>query len=192
MKKKIKIVLIAILMMCSSLSSCNALKVRDYSNNKVLIYKEKDIEVSIFINLKGILLEQKVDFKNGYSLNREWDTTGFLKSDIHYYNKQIIHEKYFFEGILNKEAFFNKNSPDSLKKIVESDDSVLYFDTLKGSHFEILSGRYLEFPRHDIYREWYKNGQLKIEGNYDNGKKIGIWKTYDMNGALLKEINYNR
>lgn len=33
------------------------------------------------------------------------------------------------------------------------------------------------------YREYHENGELKIKGSYDDGKKIGIWKYYDSSGG---------
>jgi antitoxin component YwqK of YwqJK toxin-antitoxin module len=38
--------------------------------------------------------------------------------------------------------------------------------------------------RQGIYREYYKSGTLKIQGNYDNGLRSGQWNYYDENGEL--------
>ena len=37
----------------------------------------------------------------------------------------------------------------------------------------------------------YPNGNLHYSGEYKNGKKIGLWKTYSIQGELITEIDYN-
>lgn len=39
-------------------------------------------------------------------------------------------------------------------------------------------------------KRWYPNGSLHIDGYYVNGEESGIWKEYDRNGKLVKEIDY--
>src|SRR6266568_3299344 len=34
------------------------------------------------------------------------------------------------------------------------------------------------------WRRYYENGQLWDEGAYQDGRKVGEWKTYDKSGAL--------
>ncbi len=38
--------------------------------------------------------------------------------------------------------------------------------------------------RQGIYREYYKSGTIKIQGNYDNGLRSGQWSYYDEKGVL--------
>ncbi|QCE43114.1 toxin-antitoxin system YwqK family antitoxin [Psychroserpens sp. NJDZ02] len=42
------------------------------------------------------------------------------------------------------------------------------------------------------YKDYYKTGILKQEGNYQNGKKEGEWCTYDRQGKIIKTINYKK
>ncbi len=39
---------------------------------------------------------------------------------------------------------------------------------------------------------YWDNGQIRITGQYENMKRIGIWKTYDSNGNLILEQNYDK
>ncbi|MEI6764300.1 MAG: hypothetical protein WCM76_01590 [Bacteroidota bacterium] len=39
---------------------------------------------------------------------------------------------------------------------------------------------------------WYENGKKHFDGTYKDGKKIGMWKFYDENGLLLKEVDYDK
>lgn len=44
-----------------------------------------------------------------------------------------------------------------------------------------------------IYREFYSNGGLKLEGKtFPNDFNKGIWKEYDKQGNLVKEIDYDK
>ena len=37
---------------------------------------------------------------------------------------------------------------------------------------------------------YWDNGQIRLTGQYDNMRRIGIWKTYDSNGQLIMKENY--
>lgn len=39
-------------------------------------------------------------------------------------------------------------------------------------------------------RTYYKNGQLKDECHYKNGKREGVWRMYSEDGKLISESNY--
>lgn len=38
----------------------------------------------------------------------------------------------------------------------------------------------------------FEQGYVQLRGQYDNGKEIGIWRWYDKDGKVLKEIDYAR
>jgi antitoxin component YwqK of YwqJK toxin-antitoxin module len=40
------------------------------------------------------------------------------------------------------------------------------------------------------YEEYYENGNLKLKGQYDQDKRIGIWKWYNENGHFNTEFDY--
>ncbi len=40
------------------------------------------------------------------------------------------------------------------------------------------------------YELHYKNGQLKLIGQYKDGKKFGLWKRYSKEGIIEEEVNY--
>ena len=39
---------------------------------------------------------------------------------------------------------------------------------------------------------YWDNGQIHLTGQYEKMRRIGIWNTYDSNGDLIMEENYNR
>ena len=38
---------------------------------------------------------------------------------------------------------------------------------------------------------YWDNGQIRLIGQYEKMHRIGIWKTYESNGDLILEENYN-
>ena len=44
---------------------------------------------------------------------------------------------------------------------------------------------------HGIIIYYWDNGQIRLTGQYANMRRIGIWKTFDPNGNLVLEENYN-
>ena len=39
---------------------------------------------------------------------------------------------------------------------------------------------------------YWDNGQIRLMGQYKKMRRIGTWKTYDPNGVLILEENFNR
>ena len=39
---------------------------------------------------------------------------------------------------------------------------------------------------------YWDNGQIRLTGQYDKMQRIGTWKTYESNGILIREENYDR
>ena len=44
---------------------------------------------------------------------------------------------------------------------------------------------------HGKFIFYWDNGQVHLTGQYDKSKRIGNWKTYDSNGNLILEENFN-
>jgi len=39
---------------------------------------------------------------------------------------------------------------------------------------------------------YWDNGQIRLTGQYETMRRIGIWKNYDHDGTLIYEENYDR
>ena len=39
---------------------------------------------------------------------------------------------------------------------------------------------------------YWDNGQVRLTGQYDKMYRVGTWKTYELNGDLICEKNYDR
>lgn len=54
-----------------------------------------------------------------------------------------------------------------------------------------LVGRYEEGKREGVWSSWYEDGQLKSEAKYRNGKRHGFSKTWYPNGQLRYKGRYH-
>jgi antitoxin component YwqK of YwqJK toxin-antitoxin module len=94
----------------------------------------------------------------------------FLKKEIFYYengNKRV-------EGEYNKEG----------KK--DGKWAYWYKDGKKWSE-----GYFSEGVNDKKRTTWHESGSIHYEGTYDKGTRVGIWKFYDEDGKMVKEINYD-
>ena len=39
-------------------------------------------------------------------------------------------------------------------------------------------------------KDYYDNGQLKSESNWDDGDKVGLWRKWNEDGTLKSQTNY--
>ena len=39
---------------------------------------------------------------------------------------------------------------------------------------------------------YWDSGKIRLTGQYENMKRVGIWKTYDTNDSLIIEENYDK
>ena len=44
---------------------------------------------------------------------------------------------------------------------------------------------------HGRIHYYWDNGQVHVTGQYEQMRRVGIWKTYDSTGNLILEENYN-
>ena len=47
--------------------------------------------------------------------------------------------------------------------------------------------RHGHYVNNGVYREWYPNGQLALEGMYKDGHKDGKWVEWDSSGRKISE-----
>lgn len=53
--------------------------------------------------------------------------------------------------------------------------------------FFVVDGRY-----DGDYREYYKNRRMRIQGTFDEGRRVGIWYFYKRNGDLIRKETYDQ
>ena len=156
--------------------------------------------------LSNGMLIVEMNFNRGLmnGVSKEWDKEGILISDSKYEDGNLVYTKfkndegYYIEWI---GELFKKGS---IKNVYTVDGRYLlqknqYIDDFK----EIITNYYLYSKavvessfiaigdlQYGFYKVYYKNGQLKIDGNYENTNRIGTWKYYDEFGTLTSTENY--
>lgn len=63
------------------------------------------------------------------------------------------------------------------------------FETYYKSGQLMSKGHFVDGIREGNATTYHENGNIYYEGFYENGKECGIWKFYDKEGKLQKEIN---
>ena len=54
------------------------------------------------------------------------------------------------------------------------------------------SGYLLDGEMHGAW-EWFRtDGSLMRTGSFDRGKQVGVWRTYDRSGGVVKETDFSK
>jgi antitoxin component YwqK of YwqJK toxin-antitoxin module len=53
-----------------------------------------------------------------------------------------------------------------------------------------FKGKYLDGKMHGFWEFFRKDGTLMRTGSFDLDRQVGIWKTYDREGKLVKETDF--
>ena len=53
-------------------------------------------------------------------------------------------------------------------------------------------GANLEGKMHGPWKFFRRDGTLMRSGLFENGKQIGLWRTFDKTGKVVKETNFSR
>jgi len=117
--------------------------------------------------------------------------------------KEGIWKTYFITGTIKSEVTYKNNKPDGYAKIYYPTGTLQEEGIWKGNkwvgkyHFYHKNGKpayewnYNESgKREGEQKYYYDNGQLMIEGNWNNGKEDGVIKEYDEHGNLKVEKTF--
>ena len=50
-----------------------------------------------------------------------------------------------------------------------------------------FKGKYLDHEMHGPWEFFRKDGSLMRSGEFDRGKQVGVWRTFDRQGKLVSE-----
>ena len=53
-----------------------------------------------------------------------------------------------------------------------------------------FKGDYLDGEMHGFWEFFRKDGSLMRSGAFDRGAQVGVWKTFDRTGKLVKETKF--
>lgn len=96
-----------------------------------------------------------------------------------YYKDQIAESEIFLKGTMQTIYLKMADGQFIQKTYYPEKKALTHYITYSGRDFQRVEG---------AYKEWYDNGQLWKEGQYENGLRSGIWTIYSFNseGAFEK------
>tara|TARA_B000000532_G_scaffold108457_1_gene87111 strand:+ start:828 stop:1586 length:759 start_codon:yes stop_codon:yes gene_type:complete len=170
--------------------SQNPVSIKEFNFYKSRNINELDLN-NYFYDLSGIYLLKLINV----------DNVSFERT------KKILVDRCDFEFDIKSSV--NKISVEKCNDILNIQGELIvdennYILTFKNQKFNYIEGEFTFWIYGDfneesvsnnlndgILREYYKDGNLKIEYNYDNGKKNGIQKKWHENKQLAINYNYN-
>lgn len=69
--------------------------------------------------------------------------------------------------------------------------SVAYVTHYYSTGEKLAKGKYINQKKDSTWLTYGAKNKVVEQGDYDMGKKVGIWKTFYLNGAISAEMNYN-
>lgn len=131
----------------------------------------------------GILLKKNA-FKNGVIVKKETYHKNGRPYEIYHYKNGKQHGlciDYKSSGVKSYEGTYNTGFKEGIFKQYIGTKGWLYFETTYKN--DIATGP------HTTY---WRNGNIKHQGEFLNSDRHGVWKFYKMNGILFREITYDR
>ena len=90
----------------------------------------------------------------------------------------------------------NINPPTEREEVslLQKADTNLYTGKIIEYYTEVNQKKFEKIYQKGIknggYISWYKNGKIKIIGNYCKDKRVGLWQWYKENGDLEYQFKY--
>ena len=150
------------------------------------------------IRIEGVYRDNK---KHGYF--KEFTENGdFLKiskyendvllPDAEEIQKLDIQNEYYPDGKIKISAMFRNGVPEGIRREYNPDGKIEKSYLYRNG---ILTGEGIvkeDGNREGHWKEYYADGKLKAEGNYENGKQAGEWKFYFENGKIEQAGKFNK
>ncbi len=117
---------------------------------------------------------------------------GVLLKDAEEIQKLEVRNEYYPDGKLKISAMFRNDIPEGIRREYNPEGRIEKAYLYKNG---ILSGEgiILEDGNKDgAWKEYYSDGKIKAEGNYENGKQTGEWKYYFETGRLEQIGRFNK
>ena len=141
------------------------------------------------------------DKKNGYL--KEYAENGDLLKISKYADDVILPEaeeiqklevqnEYYPDGKIRISAMFRNGIPEGIKREYAADGKIEKAYLYKNG---VITGEGIvkeDGNREGHWKDFYPDGSLKAEGNYDNGKQTGEWKYYHANGKIEQTGKFNK
>ncbi|MFI1744392.1 hypothetical protein [Thalassobellus sediminis] len=139
-----------------------------------------------------------------YHKNSQLRKVGAYKND----KKVGLWKHYFDDGKLHKRYLHDSNGKFTGVEEIFSEEGTLLSDTKQNEDGALITKKYLEsgelfaeyrlltteknnvFIKEGVYKEYYKNGALKVECTYVNNKRSDVYRLFYDTGELKSEVVY--
>lgn len=159
-----------------------------YSENSIELatgefHKGKPVNTWKHYNENGVL-KIELDLKNRFT--KYYDPKGNISSEEREYKDSSVSISYSNEivGLITGRSV----SYPQKKELVSID--YYYF---KNGNVEKLES-YISYDgiggKDGKYVEYYENGNIKLSGQYERDRRVGLWKSFNENGILVENIDY--
>jgi antitoxin component YwqK of YwqJK toxin-antitoxin module len=176
------------------------LKVRKEENYKNGLldgyYKEYDVQGKLLITLlydKGRLVKEIADENSKIIVVEKFDNNGILISSGPFIDSIPvgIHNEFDRDGnILKSKIYDNNGSLLSVGLISkEGNREGKWNDFFRNGSIK-LDGEYKNNQKEGKWTFFYENGRIEQVGNFKGGKEYGIWIWYYYNGEIWKEEEF--
>lgn len=143
----------------------------------------------------------KDDKKNGYF--KEYAENGDLLKISKYMDDLVqpeaeeiqkleVQNEYYPDGKIRISAMFRKGIPEGIKREYSADGNVEKAYLYKNG---LIIGEGIvkeDGNRNRYWKDFYPDGSLRAEGNYDNGKQTGEWKYYHADGRVEQTGKFSK
>jgi antitoxin component YwqK of YwqJK toxin-antitoxin module len=141
------------------------------------------------------------DLKNGYL--KEYSENGDLlkiskyiddvvQTEAEEIQKLEIQNEYYPDGKVKTSAMFRNGIAEGIKREYSAEGKIEKAFLYKSG---VIVGEGIvkeDGNRDGHWKDFYPDGSLKAEGNYDNGKQIGEWRYYHSNGKTEQTGKFNK
>jgi antitoxin component YwqK of YwqJK toxin-antitoxin module len=134
----------------------------------------------------------KAEFDLTKNITSQYSNNGFIKSRSTI-NGNIGYYEQFSEKVNGQLTFTDrevKNDTGLVMTVSEYFDNGRMKNLSSQVNINSKGGHSYSTGKTGVYKEYYENGNLKLQGQYKTNKQIGLWKRYHENGDFNTEFDY--
>jgi antitoxin component YwqK of YwqJK toxin-antitoxin module len=107
-----------------------------------------------------------------------------VKTETGFINKGILDSTVIYKanGKISEILWYIDNKADTRRLFQNAGNTNLIIN------LRVISDK--DHIEHGSWERFFKNGQLMEQKFYDNGKSVGLWKTWDSKGRILTETDF--
>ncbi|MGM0665726.1 MAG: toxin-antitoxin system YwqK family antitoxin [Bacteroidota bacterium] len=150
-------------------------------------------------------IKKEMTFRNGllHGYYKEYNERGILTATMLYDNGKIvegnvedspevdIRNSYDKDGNLIFSGPFRMGVPVGIHREYNSDGSVKSAEIYNDQGIKVSEGIVTEDGRrHGKWKNFYENGEVKEEGEYDYNRRTGAWTFYNRGGSIVQTGTY--